>query len=169
MSESDDWTELAMGARMSVDQEFREQVEASEFTHQQWGLVMTAVEFEVENPEDPEAARLVGNTESLSAVLPELDRMADANPMTGGVPDRGGDDGLLDSVKGALGFGGDDGSNDEMAAAAETLVEEYARRLQAELERTGQWEHVLAVAAADRVATGDPEASDGADAADADP
>jgi len=168
MSDGSDWTELTMGARMSVDREFRDRVEQSEFSHQQWGLVMTAVEFEIENAGDPDAARLIGDTDNLPAVLPELDRMADATPMAGGAPpdrDGGGDGGLLDSVKEALGFGGGSDSNDEMAAAAEVLVEEYAEHLQAELERTGQWEHVVSVAAAERTAaTGDDDDDGNADA-----
>jgi len=145
-----DWTELMMRARMTVDQEFEQRVSESEFSRQEWSLVMTAVEFDLHDPDDPETARLVGNTEKLPAVLPEMERVAGANPMTGAAPapDEGGNGGrLLDSVKGALGLGGDDGPDEKKIAAAEALVDEYAERLQAELERSGQWEHVLAVAA----------------------
>jgi aryl-alcohol dehydrogenase-like predicted oxidoreductase len=56
---SDKWTDMLAGARMQVDQQFQSRLERSEFTNQEWGLVMTAVEFEIQNADDPENARAV--------------------------------------------------------------------------------------------------------------
>ncbi|MFB6164664.1 MAG: DUF5799 family protein [Haloarculaceae archaeon] len=145
---SDHWTDLIVGDRMTVDQEFADQVEASQFSRQQWGLVMTAVDFEIENPAEPEAARLVAVTDDLPAVLPELDRVTEA---TGGVPGAGASDsggGFVDAVKGALGItGGDDGGDEERRADAERLTQAYAEELQAHLESGGRWAEVCDAAA----------------------
>jgi hypothetical protein len=138
---SEDWTGAIAGERMELDREFNDQVEASEFSRQQWGLVMTAVEFEIENPDDPEEARIVANTANLPAIMDELDRIAEASPPgAGGGATSGGGGGLLGGVKDALGLGG--GGEDERLAAAERLAEEYAERLQAKLESKGRWHDV---------------------------
>ncbi|WP_254544199.1 DUF5799 family protein [Halomarina pelagica] len=146
-----DWTDRIVGARMATDREFEERIEASEFTRQQWGLIMTATEFEVEHPEDPERARLVGNTDSLPAVVPELERMESRGPMGAGGAGAGsssgggggGGGGLFGSIKSALGLGGGGGGFDEeKVRRAEALVGEYAERLQAFLEDRGRWDEV---------------------------
>ncbi|PSP77858.1 hypothetical protein BRC81_09270 [Halobacteriales archaeon QS_1_68_20] len=137
-----EWRDLIVGARMTVDQEFAPRVAESQFSRQQWGLIMTAVEFEVEHPEDPERARIVADTSKLPAVMPELDDVdaTMAGPAAaGGTPDRSG--GILDGIKNLL--GGDDGDSDEQRrAAAESLAQEYAAELQAHLESTGRWDEV---------------------------
>ncbi|MWV64915.1 hypothetical protein GRS48_08800 [Halorubrum sp. JWXQ-INN 858] len=141
-----DWTDSIVGDRMTVDREFNERVVASEFTSQEWGLIMTATEFEIEDADDPEQARIVADTSKLPAIMPELENVRSQVAAMGGAPagdDRGGSGGgIVAAIKGALGLGGDGGPDDEDLAAAERLVGEYADALQAHLEDTGKWERV---------------------------
>jgi hypothetical protein len=138
-----DWTDSIVGDRMTVDREFNDRVAASDFTSQEWGLIMTATEFEIEHPDDPERARIVADTEKLPQIMPELKNVRSQMAQMGGAPDdtssSGG--GLFDSIKGALGLGGDDGDA-ERQADAERLVQEYADELQRHLESKGKWERV---------------------------
>jgi len=147
MSDSN-WTDRIAGERMAVDQLFNDQVQASSFSSQQWGLVMTAVEFEIENPEDADDARIVADTSKLSSVMPEMERVANQSPMGGpGGDSSGGSGGLLSGVKDALGLGGDDGGIDrEQLAAAEELAQMYAGDLQEKLESKGKWEEICVLA-----------------------
>jgi len=157
-----DWTDRIVGERMELDQEFAEKVAASHFSRQQWSLIMTAVEFEIEAPAEPERARLVADTSKFEAIVPELERMEQGGP-GGGLPGSGGrsgdgSDGLADAatteesdsggflggVKDALGIGGDDGR--EQLAAAEEMAQMYADDLQDKLAARGKWETVCAVA-----------------------
>jgi hypothetical protein len=142
-----EWTDAIVGERMTVDNQFNERVAASRFSSQEWGLIMTATEFEIENADDPEAARVVADTSSLPAIMPELENLRSQMAGMGGTPggDSGGSDGgVVDSIKGALGLGGGGGSgpSDEELEAAERLVQEYADELQAHLEEVGKWEQV---------------------------
>ena len=142
-----EWTDAIVGERMTVDNQFNERVAASRFSSQEWGLIMTATEFEIENADDPEAARVVADTSSLPAIMPELENLRSQMGAMGGAPGGGGNDGsgdgLVDSIKGALGLGGgDDGPSDEEMEAAERLVQEYADELQAHLEEVGKWDQV---------------------------
>ena len=142
-----DWTDAIVGDRMQVDQQFNEQVRGSEFTNQEWGLIMTATEFEIEDADDPGSARIVADTSSLPAIMPELENVRSQMAAMGGTPgggESGSGGGLVDSIKGALGLGGDgnDGPSDEELEAAERLVQEYADELQAQLESVGKWEQV---------------------------
>ncbi len=141
-----DWTDAIVGDRMTVDQEFNERVNGSRFSSQEWGLIMTATEFEIENPDDPETARIVADTSSLPAIMPELENVRSQVASMGGAPGDGGggsSGGIVDSILGALGLGGDDGGvDDEELAAAERLAQEYADELQAHLEDVGKWEQV---------------------------
>jgi hypothetical protein len=140
-----EWTDAIVGERMTVDNQFTERVTASRFSSQEWGLIMTATEFEIEHSNDPEAARLVADTSNLPAVMPELENVrSQVAAMGGGGGDAGGSGGgIVDSILGALGLGGDgDGASDEEIEAAERLVQEYADELQAHLEEVGKWEQV---------------------------
>jgi hypothetical protein len=142
-----EWTDAIVGERMTVDNQFNERVAASRFSSQEWGLIMTATEFEIENADDPEAARVVADTSSLPAIMPELENLRSQMGAMGGAPGGGGNDGsgdgIVDSIKGALGLGGgDDGPSDEEMEAAERLVQEYADELQAHLEEVGKWDQV---------------------------
>ncbi|GAA0718169.1 hypothetical protein J2744_002849 [Halorubrum trapanicum] len=141
-----EWTDAIVGERMTVDNQFNERVAASRFSSQEWGLIMTATELEIENAGDPETARVVADTSSLPAIMPELENLRSQMSGMGGAPggDSGGSGGgLVDSIKGALGLGGGGGgSSDEELEAAERLVQEYADELQAHLEEVGKWEQV---------------------------
>ncbi|QLH83337.1 DUF5799 family protein [Halosimplex pelagicum] len=147
MSDSE-WSDRIVGERMQTDQEFAEKVAASNFSRQQWGLIMTAVEFEIENPDDPESARLVANTSKVESIVPELEKVDQASGMAagGGRPE---DDsgGILDGVRDALGLGGgSDGIDREQLAAAEEMAQMYAGDLQEKLESKGKWEEVCVLA-----------------------
>jgi len=144
-----EWTDAIVGDRMTVDNQFTDRVAASRFSSQEWGLIMTATEFEIEDADDPDAARVVADTSSLPAIMPELENVRSQVAAMGGAPgDAGGSGGsgggLVDSIKGALGLGGggSDGPSDEELEAAERLVQEYADELQAHLEEAGKWEQV---------------------------
>ncbi|TKX54701.1 hypothetical protein EXE42_06190 [Halorubrum sp. SP3] len=145
-----EWTDAIVGERMTVDNQFNERVAASRFSSQEWGLIMTATELEIEDADDPEAARVVADTSSLPAIMPELENLRSQMSGMGGAPGGGGagdsggsGGGVVDSIKGALGLGGGSGGpSDEELEAAERLVQEYADELQAHLEEVGKWEQV---------------------------
>ncbi len=139
------WTDAIIGQRMAVDQEFNEQVQASQFSNAEWGLIMTATEFEIDDAENPETARIVANTDNVETIIPELESIRTQTAGMGGRPAEptgGSTGGLLGSLKSALGFGGgDDGSVDaEKLAAAERLTGEYAEALQSHLVETDSFE-----------------------------
>ena len=138
-----DWTDAIVGDRMAVDREFSQRVRESEFTNQQWGLIMTAIEFDIENADDPEAARIVADTEKLPQIMPELEKVNHGGPMGQQQGREGGGLGnIVSSVKESLMGGGDDGPDEERVAAAERLTQEYADELQSHLEGKGKWEQV---------------------------
>jgi hypothetical protein len=146
MSNSEsDWTDMVVGERMQVDQAFNEKVAASHFSSQQWNLVMTAVEFEVEHADDPERARIVADTSKVETILPELEKVEQRRSMASagnaGDPGDSGGSGLFDGIKDTLGLG-DSGPDREQLAAAEEMAQMYADDLQAKLESTGKWERV---------------------------
>ena len=143
---TDDWTGRIASERMAADKQFADRVEASSFSNQQWGLVMTAVEFDIEGPDDPETARLVADTSKLPSIMPELDKVGQGGPM-GGAPGGGesrgdsGGGGFLDGVKAALGLAGGSGEDDR-TEEAEELAQAYADELQQQLESNGRWQRV---------------------------
>ncbi len=143
-----EWTDRIVSERMTVDREFGTRVQSSRFTSQEWSLIMTATEFEIEHPENTERARLVANTEKVEQILPELENVRSQVGAMGGAPGEGRSTGggLLSSIKGALGMGGG-GSYDEEREAAEALTAEYAEELQRTLEERGRWEDICAIAA----------------------
>jgi hypothetical protein len=140
----DDWTGRIAGERMAVDKQFNDRVETSSFSNQQWGLVMTAVEFEIEGADDPESASLVADTSKIGSIMPEIDRVGNQSPMGASGGDGGPSEssgGFLDGVKALLGMAGD-GGEDERAVEAEELAQAYAGELQSQLESNGRWETV---------------------------
>jgi hypothetical protein len=141
-----DWQDMIVGDRMVVDDEFSARVDQSGFTRQEWGLIMTATSFEVREPADEEAARLVADTSDLPGIMPELENVANMGPM--GQPQRDSSgNGFFDSLLGSLGLGdGDD--EQERLEEAERLVAAYAEQLQAHLEDQCRWNEVRAAAAA---------------------
>ena len=134
------WTDAIVGERMAVDREFGDRVRESDFSNQEWGLVMTATEFEIEHADDPDRARIVADTSNLPQMMPELENVrSQMSGMSGG--SSGSSGGVIDSIKGAFGLGGD-GGDDERLATAEQLAQEYADELQERLESKGRWESV---------------------------
>jgi hypothetical protein len=141
------WQDLIVGDRMAVDQEFAQQVTDSQFSRQEWGLIMTAVEFEIENPSDDERAQIVANTAKVEQVMPELENIRNQMKSmgAGGGGSGGGKQGggVFDSVKDALGLGGGGGGVDQdRVDAASHLAQEYANELQQRLESQGKWARV---------------------------
>ena len=142
-----DWTDRIVGDRMTVDREFNDRVVASEFASQEWSLIMTATEFEIENADDPEAARIVANTEKLEGMMPHIEEAGKRqHQMAGGGGNKGGNKGggLFGSVKDMLGLGNGEENQEARLGAAERLVQEYADELQEHLEQNGKWEQVRA-------------------------
>ena len=139
-----EWRDMLVGDRMAVDQAFTDRVQGSEFTNQEWGLIMTATELDIENADDPEAARLVADTAAVESIMPELATIRSrSGPMAGGADEGANDPGIIDSIKGALGFSNDDdGVDEEKLAAAEALAQEYADELQQHLEANDAFEPV---------------------------
>ncbi|MFW5924513.1 MAG: DUF5799 family protein [Halanaeroarchaeum sp.] len=148
-----DWTDQIVGERMAVDNEFSQRVVASEFSNQEWSLIMTAVEFEIEDADDPDRARIVADASNLDAILPELEnirtQMGGVPGAPGGERDRSKDGGLFDGIKNALGLGGGGNSDGERREAAADLAQEYASALQEHLEEKGRWDEVRRIAAND--------------------
>lgn len=163
------WTDRIVGARMAVDREFNDHLRGADLSRQEWGLVMTAVEFQIENPENPDDARLFGDTSQLPAILPEMERVANMNAMSG-APQQDDSGGVLGSIKDRLGFGGSSGVSDETVDEAERLVGVYTEELQTYLVEHGRWHEVCEIAAGSDAAVrpgdagdtpGDPSPTDG--------
>jgi len=151
MGMTSDWQDHLAGARMRVDQQFEQRVRDSRFSSQEWGLIMTAVEFEVQSASDPDSARLVADTDKVAAVVPELGKIQEemgGAPRPSGGSSGGGIFGRLRQYLGGLtGDSGPEGSGDEQLEAARALADDYAVELQAFLEEQGRWADVCARAA----------------------
>ncbi|MFW6435748.1 MAG: DUF5799 family protein [Halovenus sp.] len=149
------WRDQLAGARMQVDQQFNDRILNSEFSNQEWGLIMTAVEFDIEQPEDPDRAELVADTDKIAQIIPELENLPQG---MGGVPQQGSGSsggGLFSGLKDALGLGGGSGSggvDEQKLQSATALVEEYTTELQTHLEQEGRWEMLC-----NRASTGETE------------
>lgn len=141
---SSDWTDAIVGERMAVDQQFSSEVQESSFSNQEWGLIMTAAEFEIENADDPEEARIVPDTSKVAGIMPEVENMDQQMGSAGDPADGNGGEGFLSSVKKSLGLGGDGGggASPERLEAAEELLQRYADALQTQLAEKGRWEQV---------------------------
>jgi hypothetical protein len=137
-----DWTDRIVGDRMTVDREFNDRVAASEFQSQEWSLIMTATEFEIENADDPDSARIVANTDKLEGMMPHIEEAGKRQQSMAGGGSNDGGGSIIDTVKGALGLGNGKEDHDAKLAAAERLVQEYADELQSHLESNGKWEQV---------------------------
>lgn len=148
---TEDWQDMVVGARMTVDHEFTDRVQASSLSNSQWGLVMTAVDLEIEDADDPENARVVADTSKLEHVLPEMQNVDEQTALGGsggrGQPDSSG--GVVGGIKDALGLGSDDDGGEELEAEATQLAEEYAEAFQSHLEDEGKWDAVRRTAAGD--------------------
>ncbi|MCD2205011.1 DUF5799 family protein [Halobacterium sp. KA-6] len=146
---TDDWQDMVVGARMAVDTEFTDRVRGSSLSNSQWGLVMTAVEFDIEDADDPESARIVADTSKLEHVLPEMQNVDKQMAMGGGRDQSKSSGGVVGGIKDALGLGSDDDGDEELEAEATQLADEYADALQSHLEDKGKWEAVRRAAADD--------------------
>jgi hypothetical protein len=146
---TDDWTDQLAGARMQVDQQYQETLDASDFSNQEWGLVMTAVDWEIENPEDPENATLIADKSKLPDIVPELRNIQQEMGGSSTPVDEGPDTrGFLGRIKQYIHHlqAGTDGSSEKKIADAKELVEGYTRALQEYLEERGRWEDICAAA-----------------------
>lgn len=132
------WKDKIVGDRMTVDQEFTDRVQESQFSRQQWSLIMTAVELEIEGEGDD--AHIVADTSKLDQIIPELDSVGQqfGGPQAGGGGSSSG--GFLGSILSHLGLGG--GSSEDTHRAATALANEYAAALQRHLEEEGKWERI---------------------------
>lgn len=136
------WRDLIVGNRMRVDQDFSRVVESSGFSRSEWGMIMTAVDFEVEGGGD--SARLVADTSKIDLILPEVEKVAERMGGSQGASSGSGLSGLLGnglakSIRSSLGLGGVD---PERRDEAVRLVNEYADLLQANLEERDRWEEI---------------------------
>ncbi|MFT4921403.1 MAG: hypothetical protein ACI8XM_000600 [Haloarculaceae archaeon] len=143
---TDDWRDQLAGARMQVDQQFQSKVEQSQFNSQEWGLIMTAVKFDVEQPDSPEQARLVANTTKVAQIIPELERI---QTEMGGQMQEGGSSGggIVDKFKQYFSSSDSGANKAEQKAAATSLAEEYATDLQTYLEKRDRWDEIRQAAA----------------------
>lgn len=140
------WQDYLAGHRMAVDREFSSRVRDSNLNSQQWGLVMTAAEFEIENPDDPQRATLVLSTDRLEHVLPAMEATG-GHPAAGpGGDGSGAGGGVFDWVKNALGVGGGKDDTDALTEEAERLTADYASRLQRRLQEEGEWDEIRQMA-----------------------
>lgn len=137
-----DWQDRIVGARMSVDTQFADRVEASSFTRQEWGLVMTAIEFDIEDGDEP---RLYADTTHLEDIMPEVEKVSERTPAAPGGGQQQDSRGMLGSLMSSLGLGGgSSGPNlDDRVTEAEELTQGYARELQRYLEENGSWTEVV--------------------------
>lgn len=145
---TDDWTDRIMSDRLAVDQEFVGRIADSSLTRGEWGMIMTVVDFDIEDPGDPDRARLVGDTSRIPDILPQVQKVRNRTAMgpSGGESSSDEGAGLFGSIKSALGLGGSK-PDPAMQRDAEELVEAYAAELQAHLEDEGKWEEIRAAAA----------------------
>jgi hypothetical protein len=148
---SDAWTDNLAGARMQVDQQFNDRILDSQFSNQEWGLIMTAVEFDIENPGQPEEATLVADTEDLEQVIPELDKIKQQMGGSSDPTNQDSSSGLLGGRLGkyldALQSSSQSSNHHQQLNNATTLVNEYALELQRFLEAEGRWTDICALAA----------------------
>lgn len=148
---TDKWTDMLAGARMQVDQQFQRRLEGSDFTNQEWGLIMTAVDFKILNADDPEEAQLVADRDKIQQIIPELDsiqrQMGGAARPVESNPDGSG---MFGRIKQYLNFLSDDTSgepDEERLAKAKVLVDEYTEQLEAYLRDRDRWDEIREAAA----------------------
>lgn len=142
-----DWNDHVVGDRMAVDQEFNSRVQGSSFTNQEWSLIMTATEFEIEAP-GSDRARIVANTEKLPQMMPELDNVRKQMPTPADQREKNSSvSGVVQNIRDALGLGSSDEVDEERLAEARSLTQEYATEFQRHLEQQGKWERVQELSA----------------------
>ena len=151
---SNEWTDQLAGARMQVDQRYQETLDGSSFSNQEWGLVMTAIDWDIENPENPEEAELVPDTHKLSDIIPELEniqqQMGGASQPVEEGPDTSGFLGRIKQYVHDLTSDASGESSQKRYNDAVELVEGYTMELQSYLEERGRWEDICAAAASEQ-------------------
>ncbi len=134
-----DWYSRAVHERVTVDSAFNKHLRSKPITHHQWGLLMTAIEFDIVNPDEPERARIVPDLSKIDSVLPQVKEAEDAaNAPT---PDSAG---VVERVKRAVGLAEPE---DPYVRVARSLASQYATELQEELEKQERWEETCEWAA----------------------
>jgi len=139
------WRDALAAERMRVDREFEEQVQSSSFSRQQWGLVMTAVEFDIDGPGNPETAQLVADTSKLPSVMPQIEQMEQSSGGMGGPAGGAGSGGSASGLLGKLASvlpGGDSSDGGKRQDEAASLAQEYAETLQQRLEKRDRWQAI---------------------------
>lgn len=143
-----EWQDRIVGARMAVDNDYSPRINNSDFSRQEWGLIMTAVEFDIRDAADDEKAELYADTSNLPEIMPEVENVAQMSSMgTAGTQQNDSGGGFVDSVKSALGLGGGSGGNgmdEDRISEAEELAQGYATELQRYLEQNDSWDEVRA-------------------------
>ena len=149
-----EWTDKMARARIQVDKEFYESIERSQFTEQEWGLIMRATDWRVANAEDPEHARLVAETDRVAEILPQLSRIRQDVQTAAAGPEAArqrtlaeGFSGWINGFVEMLSRAVTGGSRDSRVDDAQDLADQYAERVQAYLERRGKWDDVRRAAA----------------------
>lgn len=143
--EAEEWERLIIWDRIAVDQQFAGRVEHSQFTTEQWELIMTAVELTIESPEG--TPRLVADTTELPEVIPYLKSLPAQSPNAGTDSF-----GFLSSIRSLFSPSGTPSRgarDDDVLADATALANEYAQVLQSHLEATDKWDDIAEIAAPD--------------------
>ena len=142
------WRDLIAGDRMRVDQEFAGAVQQSGFSRSEWGMIMTAVDFEVEG--EGESARLVADTSKVDVIMPELDKIVrqmggeSSGGSSGSLFSRTLAGSIVDSLRSSFGAGGSGGGSGRADRRQEAirLANDYADALQGHLENRDRWERI---------------------------
>lgn len=131
--------ELLIGHRMNADKVFASRVAESRFSRAEWDLIMSIVEFEIDDPSDPETAKLLPVTDDLDDALAATDEIPTVNasdPYSAGSPQS---ESFLDRLTNWIGrFSLDD----ERREKATVLVNEYAATLQGQLRQRDVWDEL---------------------------
>lgn len=142
-----EWQDRIVGARMAVDNDYSPRIDNSGFSRQEWGLIMTAVEFDIRDAADDEEAELYADTSNLPEIMPEVENVAQMSSMGAAGNQQSSSGGFVDSVKSALGLGGGSsggGVDEDRLSEAEELAQGYATELQRYLEQNDSWDEVRA-------------------------
>lgn len=137
------WTDRIVSAQIAVNDRFADRLQHSQLSRQEWGLVRSAVDFEIKHPNDPDRARIIAKTQNLSTIMPKLIQIAEMTSTA--ASHRTGSSSIFDAVKTALGLNDSvDALRTEKRDQAEQLAAAYAADLQRYLEHNGKWDAIRA-------------------------
>ena len=139
------WTDAIIRERMAVDEEFEMNIADSEFTKQEWNIMMSMLDLKITNVDDPENAQVGANMEKLPEILKKMESV-ETRPNQSAA-DTGEPKGIAGKLRAKL-FGvkvgdvisfdrGDDEIDAERLQTAEQLVDDYLSNLQSQLETRG--------------------------------